>query len=287
MDFKKLPTYYQLAKPGIIYGNILTAAAGYLLASHWKDPNKFIFTIIGSSLVIGGACVLNNILDRNLDKAMERTSKRALAINLIPVKSALIYGASLELVGLILLGIFTNGLTVVFALLGVFFYVVVYGWAKRHTVYSTIVGAISGSIPPVIGYVSYTNSFDSTAVIIFFMLVFWQLAHFYAIGLYREEDYRAAKLPIWPIVKGTYSTKLQILASILLFSLFSLTLFIFGTVGYSYLVFMLLVGFGWFYIANKNSKFMTIKNWGRKVFIQSLTVILLTSLALAIGPLLP
>lgn len=280
-------TYYQLAKPGIVYGNLITTVAGFLYASHWHKLGELIFVVVGSSLVIGGACVLNNVIDRDIDKRMKRTSARALPASKISVRSALIYALVLVVAGSNILYIFTNNFTLALALAGVFFYVVIYGWAKRTTVYSTLIGAISGSLPPVIGYVSIKDGIDISAVIIFLMMVFWQLAHFYAIGLYRESDYREAKLPIWPIVKGVTSTKLQIQGSILAFSVLSACLFFTGTTGYVYLIFMLLVGFGWYALASKNSRKMTIDKWGRKVFLNSLIVILLTSAALAIGPLLP
>lgn len=287
MDFSKIKLYYQLTKPGIIYGNLLTTIAGFLLASHWHSLRKLIFVVIGSALVVGGACVLNNIIDRDIDKAMKRTSERALAVGKISLKQALVYASVLEVAGCFILGKFTNRLTLLIALVGLFFYVVVYGWAKRNTVYSTLIGAISGALPPVIGYVSISGGIDTAAVIVFMMMVFWQLAHFYAIGLYREEEYKAAKLPIWPIVKGTYSTKLQILGSILAFCILSSSLFIFGYTRYVYLITMLIVGFGWFAQANKASRRLDIKKWGRRVFLQSLSVILITSIALAVGPILP
>lgn len=284
---QKIKLYYNLAKPGIVYGNLLTAAGGYLLASEWNDLGKGVIVLIGSSLVVGGACVFNNILDRKVDKAMKRTSSRALVKGEIGVKQAFVYGSVIEIAGLLAIGLATNKTTLALAILGLVFYDLIYTPAKRKTVYSTIIGAVSGSLPPVIGYTAFSGSIDTTAVLLFLMMIFWQLAHFYAIGLYRLEEYKEAKLPIWPIVKGISSTKTQIMVSILLFSVFAVSLSILGSTGYLFLLIMLIVGFGWFSRASRYSRFLQPKDWGKRVFMDSLIVILLTSAALSVGRILP
>jgi len=159
-----LKTYYYLTKPGIIRGNAVTAAAGFLLAAGLHpDLGLFLATLVGLSLIVASACVLNNCLDRRIDAAMARTQRRALVRGLVSTRAAIIYATILGLTGAALLAAFTNLLTLGLALFGLFAYVVLYGIAKRRTVHGTVVGSISGAVPPVVGYTAVTGSLDHGA----------------------------------------------------------------------------------------------------------------------------
>src|SRR5579872_2970145 len=181
--------YYKLTKPGIVYGNVFTTIAAFLFAIRWRFESfqsieLFLATVFGISFVIGSACVFNNYLDRDIDKRMERTQKRALVTGAISTRSALMYGTILGLVGFILLGVFVNVLTALIALVGFIFYVILYGIAKRGSHWGAVVGSVSGAVPIVVGYTAVTNQLDLTALILFLVLVFWQMPHFYAIAIY-------------------------------------------------------------------------------------------------------
>jgi len=198
-----LKAYYRLTKPGIIYGNLLTAAAGFLFASKWHIvPGLFAATLAGTSLVIAAACVYNNYIDRNIDKRMARTKKRALVQGTISGKHALIFATMLGVLGFALLLAYTNTLVTVIGVIAFIDYVVLYGISKRRSVYGTIVGSISGAAPIVAGYVAVTNQFDLGALLLFFILVYWQMPHFYGIAMYRFDDYKAAGIPVLPVQKG-------------------------------------------------------------------------------------
>jgi protoheme IX farnesyltransferase len=280
--------YYQLAKPGIIYGNLLTAVAGFLFASHFhNDWTLLIYTCIGLGLIIGSGCVINNVIDKELDISMERTKKRAIVTGKISVRTALVYGILLGLIGALVLLIFTNNLTVLVALFGLLSYLAFYGYAKRKTIYGTLVGSIAGAVPPLVGYCAITGYIDLAGMLIVMMMVCWQLSHFYAISLYRKSDYAAAKLPVWPVVKGDDSTKLQILGFMIIYILFGLSLFIFGYCGFLYLLIILGSGLWWFIAAKKSLRKLPTKTWGKKVFLNSLIIITIMSVALAIGPIAP
>lgn len=279
--------YYYLTKPGIIRGNAMTAAAGFLLAS--KDEFRlgvFVAMLIGISLIIASSCVLNNYIDRKIDTKMKRTKKRALAAGTITTQNAMIFAAILGFIGLISLS-FTNLITVVLALLGVLFYVVLYAIAKRRTVHSTLVGSVSGATPISVGYCAASGAFDIGAIILFMILVFWQMPHFYAIAIYRKKDYHAAGLPVLPIVKGNHAAKMQITAYIFAFILACYTLMIFGYTGYIYLVVMALAGVWWLKIAVQGFSVKDDEKWARKVFGFSLIVLLLFSVMIAVEVLLP
>ena len=284
---KQLRAYYYLTKPGIIRGNLITAVAGFLLASKQHIAVGLLFAVMaGLGLIIAAACVSNNILDRGLDKKMARTAKRALVSGKISVRAALIYAATLLLLGSCLLGFYTNLLTLGLALLGYVAYVAVYGYYKRRSTLGTAVGSISGAIPPVVGYVAVSNHIDSAAVILFIILVSWQMPHFFAIAMYRLEDYAAANLPVLPVKKGLLNTKIQCLIYIVVYVLASLTLSYKGYTGTIYAVIMTLVGLGWLALGIKGFYAKNNDIWARQLFFFSLIAITLQSLLISLNSLL-
>ena len=283
-----IKAYYLLTKPGIIYGNALTAAGGFFLASRgYIDLRLFVAMLFGLAFVIGSSCIFNNLLDRNIDAKMERTKKRALVTKIIPVPHALIYGIVLGLLGSFILYSSTNILTLLTALFGMFFYVIVYGIAKRNTVHGTLIGCISGAIPPVVGYVSVTNHLDIVALFLFLILVFWQMPHFYAIALFRLEEYSKAKMPVWPLIKGKQSAKEQIILYVTGFLLMISLPTIFHITGYVYLIGMLLIGGLWLVKGIQGLRVQKDFRWARSMFGFSLIVLLVFSVMISVGPLLP
>ena len=141
--------YYELIKPGVTYGNLLTTVAGFLLASR-GDINLTLFVAItlGMGLVIGSACAFNNYFDQDIDRIMTRTQKRSIVAGLVPAKNALIFAGIIGFIGFTLLALFTNLLTVVIAFLGFIIYIVLYGMlSKRMSIHGTLVGSVSGAMP--------------------------------------------------------------------------------------------------------------------------------------------
>jgi protoheme IX farnesyltransferase len=276
--------YYQLIKPGIVYANVMTGVSGYLLASKFNlKIGQFIALIIGMSCLIAGSCVANNLIDRGIDKKMERTLNRALVTQQIKAKTAVMLSAGLIVIGFLVL-LKTNKLVVLTGLLSVIFYVVIYGFFKRHSIYSTLVGSLPGAASLVAGYLAYQNRFNFEAVLLLFIMVSWQMAHFYSIAVYRLKDYQQAGLPLWPINKGLDSTKLQIKLFIYGFLLVSLIMTILGYVGYSFLIAMVIMTAYWLHLAYKDSS--NSRQWARKIFIFSLLVLLVMSVMLPVSRLL-
>jgi protoheme IX farnesyltransferase len=153
--------YYQLTKPGIIYGNLITAAGGFLLASQGQIQwGLFLAILAGTALVIGSACVFNNYIDRGIDQKMERTKQRAMVKGSISGPAALTYGTILFILGFIVLAWYTNWLTLGIGILAFIIYVAVYGLSKRRSVHGTIVGSFAGAAPVVAGYTTVTDRFD-------------------------------------------------------------------------------------------------------------------------------
>jgi protoheme IX farnesyltransferase len=280
--------YYRLTKPGIIYGNGFTTVGAFLLASEGHiDFGLLIATLAGVSLVIGSGCVYNNYIDRGIDKKMARTKERALVKGTIPGSHALVFAVILTALGLSILETFVNMLTVWLGILGLFFYVVLYGISKRKSVYGTIVGSVSGALPPVAGYCAVTGRFDSGALILFLILTFWQMPHFYAIAMYRHDDYAEAGLPVLPVSRGMKTAKIHIIIYGFAFLLATLSLALYGYTGCTYAVIMGVLGTMWIWKGIAGFKTTDDKRWGRKMFLFSLIVLTSFSVLISLEWLLP
>lgn len=278
-----LRTYYYLAKPGIIRGNMLTGTAGFLLASEgdvrWWRLAAF---LAGMSLVIASACVLNNYIDRGLDAKMARTRRRAMVRGLVSARQAFIYAASMGVLGLAVLLMWANLLTAGIGLAALVAYVLVYGYAKRRSPVGTLVGTVPGAAPPVAGYTAVTGHLDGAALLLFLILVFWQMPHFYAIAIYRFKDYKAAGLPVMPVSRGVGATKLRILAYIAGFAAVTPLLWIYGYSGVVYLAAVLALGLAWLGLAVKGFRSGDDQRWARNMFLFSLAVLSLTAAAIGV-----
>jgi protoheme IX farnesyltransferase len=280
--------YYELAKPERTLANIITALAGFLLASKWHiNFSLLVATLGGMALVIASACVANNFIDRGIDAKMDRTRRRVLVRGRLPAAAVIIYAVVLGSCGFLTLGLFVNALVMVLGAVAYIDYVALYGWSKRRSVHSTLIGTVSGSMSLVAGYCAVTGRLDAAAVILFFIMVFWQMPHFYAIGIYRLKDYKAAALPIWPAQKGVASTKRWILVYMLAFAISTVLLTVFDYTHYIYLTFMLLIGGYWLWLAAQGLKTKNNEKWARQVFLFSLVVIMALSAAIALGGILP
>jgi heme o synthase len=284
----RIMAYYELTKPGIIYGNALTASAGFLLASKWHiSLRSFFAMLIGTSLVIASACVFNNYIDRGIDHVMARTKKRALVKGDIEPRNAITYAIILGVLGFALLIAYSNILVVYIGITAFVDYVILYGISKRHTTYSTLVGSISGSAPIVAGYVAARGHFDLGAALLFLIMTCWQMPHFYAIGMFRADDYAAAHLPILPVKKGMHRAKISIVSYIVAFNIAILLLTLYGYAGWVYAIIMLSLGLVWLYRGIRGFKAPDDKKWARKMFFFSLIVIMALSATLSVGSILP
>ncbi len=266
--------YYLMTKPGIILGNLITVAAGFLLASKGQlYPALFLATLIGLAFIIASACVFNNYIDRHIDRKMKRTRTRPLAAGLISTYNAIVFAIILAIIGNAILFWYTNALTVAIANIGFFVYVVLYSLWKSRTVYGTAIGSIAGAVPPVVGYCAVSNHFDLGALILFTMLVLWQMPHFFAIAMYRFDDYRAAEIPVLPIKKGMLRTKIHMLAYIIGFIVIAALLTYFNYTGYIYFIVTVTLSLAWLALCIKGFNSHNEKLWGWQMFRLSLVLI--------------
>jgi protoheme IX farnesyltransferase len=276
--------FYQLTKPGIIYGNSLTTIAGFLFGSAGQyHVSAFFGVVLGTALVIGSGCVFNNIIDHRIDAKMERTKKRAIVTGKITRLQALLYGLTLLIVGFLLLLLLTNMLTVFIGIVGFIDYVFVYGYFKRRTAIGTLVGSICGATPVIAGYCAATGQFDSAALLLFLIMVFWQMPHFYSIAIYRGKEYAAAEIPVLPVVTSVKTAIKHILFYTALFVLANVLLVTTGSAGFIYLVVMLSAGLWWFWWGVKGLQTANADKWARKMFGNSLIILLLFSLMISIN----
>ncbi|VHO02679.1 heme o synthase [Candidatus Rhabdochlamydia sp. T3358] len=279
-----IKTYFMLTKPGIIFGNAITAAGGFILASKAQiDPWLFLATLMGLSLLIASACVFNNYIDRNIDKMMQRTKNRALVRGTISLKKAIIFAIFLGLFGVLLLMLYTNLLTAIIALTGFFIYVILYSLSKYRSSYATVIGSISGGIPPVVGYCAVINRLDMGAFLLFMIVALWQMPHFFAIAMYRIDDYIAASIPVLPVKKGIYTTKVHMLLYIIAFLIPVCMLTILGYTGYAYLIVIGLLGLSWLLLCIKGFKDTNDRLFGRQMFRFSLVVIMMLCIMISIS----
>ncbi len=286
---EKLRAYYQLTKPGVLYGNVLTGAAGFLLAAAGHvDWLLFAAAIGGMTLVIAAACVINNYLDRDIDSVMERTKKRPSVTGVITGSHMVTYGVALLVLGVGVLYLWTNLLVVIIGIAGFVTYVWLYGaLSKRRSIHGTLVGSISGAMPIAGGYAAASGQVDTGLVIAFLILFFWQFPEFYSIAIYRRKEYAAADVAVMSVVKGVRSTIIQIYIYTVLYVLSTLLLTIFGYTGIVYLVVMAVAGGYWVWLAGKGLTAKEPEAWARRMFRIAMYTILLLCIMLAIGPVLP
>lgn len=278
-----LKAYYQITKPGIIYGNLITAIAGYLMASELKLRWVSLLSLaVGLSLIIGSACVFNNLYDRDIDFKMERTKNRPSVTGIISLKAGIIYATVMAIIGFSVLIAWDNVLTAMIAALGFIVYVLAYSYSKRKTHYSTLIGSISGATPIVGGYVAYSNQLTLAALVIGLMMLLWQMPHFYAISIYRESDYRKANVPVLSVVAGKKITSYWMVFYSFVFLIASIFLYFTTRLSIAYLIVMVLVALAWLVINIRGLFIKTYDSWAKKSFFSSLGVMLMMSLMIAL-----
>lgn len=268
-------TYYQLTKPGIVHSNTLAAAAGYIFgAGDSFSISTLLALVVGVEAIIASACVYNNILDRRIDAAMKRTQNRALVNGTVSVRQATAYASILLLIGIGCLYFGTNLAALTVALVGHLAYSLLYTFTKRFTVHGTLIGTISGSTPPVIGYVAATGHVDIIALMLFLVMVAWQMPHFYSIALFRKDDYANAKIPVLSVMRGELATRQQIIAYVFLFIVSCIGLGVVAASLFTTLV-LVLCGAYWLYLClSPATPAGDIVAWSRRQFGWSLMVLL-------------
>ncbi len=218
-DVFNLSELFKLMKPRVMSLVIFTCAVGLLMAPNAVPTKDAIVAILLVSIGAGAAGALNMWYESDLDALMTRTCLRPIPTGKINKNQALVFGISLSIFSVIALDYFANRLSAGLLLFTILFYVFVYTiWLKRKTPQNIVIGGASGALPPVIGWTIATNSLSIESLTFFLIIFFWTPSHFWALSLYKSDDYKKAKVPMLPLTNGIESTKLNIL----IYSLFML-----------------------------------------------------------------
>ncbi len=186
---KRIEDFYELTKPRLSFLSVITAVVGYLSANPSRDLGILMSLLFGTSLAAGGAAVLNQWLERHADAKMIRTQERAIPAGRVDPTHALIYGLSLSIAGCAILYVGANLLSAALTAITVITYILVYTPLKQLTTWNTIIGAIPGALPPLIGWAAATGTIDLLGWILFAILFLWQIPHFFAIAWTYRKDY--------------------------------------------------------------------------------------------------
>ena len=271
VSFKELQ---QIIKMGLVQGNLIPAFAGAWLAvvmsnhSFLSSIPQILLMLIGSTLIMGGACALNNYYDQDIDRIMPSKQNRPTVNDRISDKNLLILSFGMMLLGeacLFLLNVPSG----VLGLIGIVGYVSYYSiWSKRHTTWNTVVGSFPGAVPPLIGWVAIDGNISLIAIALFLVVFCWQPIHFYALAIKRSDEYSLANIPMLPSVRGFKRTRI----SMFIWLVFLLPLpFLLSSLGTTFVVLATLLNLGWLYVGLTSFKKATDQTkWATKMFIYSL-----------------
>lgn len=195
--------YVALTKPRIIELLLITTVPAMVLAADgWPDTWLVVWTVVGGTLAAGGANAINMYIDRDIDQLMERTRNRPLVTGRIAPRDALVFAIGLEVVAFVVLALSSNVLAGAIAISATLFYVFVYSlWLKRTTRQNIVIGGAAGAAPVLVGWAAVTNSVSWSAVILFLVIFLWTPPHFWALAIRHADDYRAASVPMLPVVE--------------------------------------------------------------------------------------
>lgn len=273
----RMRPYLKLIKHGIILGNLMPVLAGFLLAyaavGQWQGL-RLVYTLVGMMAVMISATVWNNIIDRDIDRHMARTKNRPLVNGEISLEIAVAIAVIASLIGFSVLYGLVNPLSGHLAMIGFVDYVIIYSlFFKRHSRLSIVVGSISGAVPPLVGYVALKGAMDVMVLCLFIIFSTWQIAHSYAIALYRKADYLATNIPMPPLFMSFARTQMRMLAYVSMMLLAVLYLAAFEVRGFWLPSAMVITVAAW-WISLQRPIRTDVEKWGKQQFIHSLWVIM-------------
>ncbi len=243
----RLVAYIALTKPRIIELLLITTVPSMVVAAGgWPGTTLVLATLFGGALSAAGANALNNYLDRDIDELMRRTRSRPLARHEVPPGDALVLGVFLGAAGFAWLWATSNLLAAALSTAALLFYVFVYTLGlKRRTPVNIVIGGAAGAAPTLVGWAAVTGGLDPAAWALFAIVFYWTPPHFWALALRYRDDYKAAGIPMLPVVAGIEATTRRMILYSSLVVFVSLTLIPLGRLGWVYLVAALILG-AWF-----------------------------------------
>ncbi len=210
-DAFNLSELFKLMKPRVMSLVIFTCAVGLLMSPNVIPTKDAIIGILLVSIGAGAAGALNMWYESDLDAIMTRTCLRPIPTGKVNKNQALVFGVFLSILSVIALDYYSNRISAILLLFTILFYVFVYTiWLKRKTPQNIVIGGAAGALPPVIGWTIATNSLSFEPITFFLIIFFWTPSHFWALSLYKSDDYKKAKIPMLPLTNGVESTKFNI-----------------------------------------------------------------------------
>ena len=245
--------YLFLAKPGIVSLVLMSTLTGLCIGSRGlPDAGLALWVMLGVGLATAGSALLNNFFDRDIDRLMERTRPRALALEAVSPENAVMLGTLLTGSGILILGIAVNPPSAILTAVAALGYVVLYTiLLKRRTSFANQIGGIAGALPPLIGYAAVTQHIDIRGVILFGIVAVWQQPHALSIALKYKEEYRRACIPVVPVAKGVRSTKARIVIYTALLLPASILPYVYGMAGLLYAAVSIPLGIYYLFIAGR------------------------------------
>ena len=237
---------------------VFTAVVGMFLAvPGWPPLIPFLAGTLGIGLAASSAAAINHLLDRRIDAKMKRTKHRPLASGQLTERNVLIFALSLGLLAMVILVMGTNTLTAVLTFMSLIGYAIIYtAWLKRATPQNIVIGGAAGAAPPVLGWTAVTGSLEPQALLLFLIIFVWTPPHFWALAIYRKEEYALVDIPMLPVTHGAAYTRLQILLYTILLVIVTTLPYLTGMSGLVYLagVTVLNAGFMWYALRMMRSK---------------------------------
>ena len=236
-DLFNFSELFKLMKPRVMSLVIFTCAVGLLTSPNLVSTKDAVIGILLVSLGAGAAGALNMWYESDLDALMTRTCLRPIPTGKVNRNQALIFGVTLSIISVVALDYFTNRISAAILLLTILFYVFVYTiWLKRRTPQNIVIGGAAGAFPPVIGWTIATGSLSIEPLAFFLIIFFWTPSHFWALSLYKSDDYKKAKIPMLPLTDGVESTKLNIFVYSLIMLPVVILPYAIGFVGFAFLI---------------------------------------------------
>ena len=232
-----LKSYYLLCKPNVVYMMLICALVGMLLAEESVSSiSRIVIALIGIAFCSGSAASINQVIDRKADASMTRTDQRPIPQGELSAVHASTFALVIGLIGALILYFFINTLTMILTLASLIGYAFIYTvYLKRATPQNIVIGGLAGAAPPLLGWASISNTVDPYALLLVLIIFVWTPPHFWALAIYRKDEYAKESIPMLPVTHGVAFTKLQIV-------LYTIILFIVSVLPYIVLM------SGWIYL---------------------------------------
>ena len=279
-----LNSFYQLMKPRVMSLVIFTCVVGLIAAPVQVDFITSVLSLSAVALGAGAAGALNMWYEADLDSLMKRTCLRPIPTGKISKNQALIFGLVTSFISVIALYYFSNFLSALMLTITILFYVVIYTmWLKEITAQNIVIGGAAGAFPPIIGWTIATGNITLEPILYFLIIFFWTPSHFWALSMYKTEDYNNANIPMLPVVAGIKTTKINIFVYGLILFVISLTPYFFGYLGFIYFFTSLVLGIYYVFLCYKLLKETVDENkFAKKIFIYSILYLFLIFITILI-----